>query len=68
MMSASANLGNIDAAVLHACHLLKEHNLEGIEKVSVKISGEKPGIIENVYLKDSNEAYFELHLDTDDEI
>lgn len=42
------------------------HNLEGIEKVSVKISGEKSGIIENVYLKDSNEAYFELHLDTDD--
>ena len=31
MMSASANLGNIDAAVLHACHLLKEHNLEGID-------------------------------------
>ena len=31
MMSASANLGNIDASVLHACHLLKEHNLEGID-------------------------------------
>ena len=44
----------------------KEHNLEGIEKVSVKISGEKGGIITNVYLKDSEEAYFELHLDTDD--
>lgn len=44
----------------------KEHNLEGIDKVSVKISGEKGGIIENVYLKDSEEAYFELHLDTDD--
>ena len=43
-----------------------EHNLEGIEKVSVKISGEKGGIIDNVYLKDSDEAYFELHLDTDD--
>ena len=44
----------------------KEHNLEGIDKVSVKISGEKGGIIENVYLKDSDKAYFELHLDTDD--
>lgn len=44
----------------------KEHNLEGIEKVRVKISGEKGGIIDNVYLKDSDEAYFELHLDTDD--
>ena len=43
-----------------------EHHLEGIDKVSVKILGEKGGIIENVYLKDSEEAYFELHLDTDD--
>ncbi len=43
-----------------------EHNLEGIEMVSVKINGEKGGIINNVYLKDSDEAYFELHLDTDD--
>ena len=43
-----------------------EHNLEGIDKVSVKIGGEKGGIIDNVYLKDSDEAYFELHLDTDD--
>ena len=47
-------------------NIRKEHNLEGIEKVSVKIGGEKGGIIDNVYLKDSNEAYFELHLDTDD--
>ena len=43
-----------------------EHHLEGIDKVSVKINGEKGGIIDNVYLKDSDEAYFELHLDTDD--
>ena len=47
-------------------NIRKAHNLEGIEKVSVKISGEKGGIIDNVYLKDSDEAYFELHLDTDD--
>ena len=44
----------------------KEHNLEKIEKVSIKINGEKGGVIDNVYLKDSEEAYFELHLDTDD--
>ena len=44
----------------------KEHDLEGVSKVSVKISGEKGGIIQNVYLKDSERAYFELHLDTDD--
>lgn len=44
----------------------EEHNLVGVDKVSVKIGGEKGGIIDNVYLKDSEEAYFELHLDTDD--
>lgn len=60
------------AAIIAARHIhvdkniRKEHNLEGIEKVSVKIGGKKSGIIDNVYLKDSEEAYFELHLDTDD--
>ena len=44
----------------------EEHNLVGINKVSVRIPGEKSGIIDNVYLKDSEEAYFELHLDTDE--
>lgn len=43
-----------------------KYHLEKVEKVSIKISGEKSGIIDNVYLKDSDEAYFELHLDTDD--
>ena len=47
-------------------NIRKEHKLEGIDRVSVKISGEKSGIIENVYLKDTEKAYFELHLDTDD--
>ena len=51
-------------------HLSKEHrkvyNLEGIDKVNVKLKGEKGGIITNVYLKESEEAFFELHLDTDD--
>ena len=47
-------------------NIRKKHNLEEVEKVSVKIKGEKGGIIENVYLKDSDEAFFELHLDTDD--
>ena len=44
----------------------EEKGLVGISKVSVRIPGEKSGIIDNVYLKDSDEAYFELHLDTDD--
>ena len=44
----------------------EEKGLVGVEKVSIKIPGEKSGIIDNVYLKDSDIAYFELHLDTDD--
>ena len=51
-------------------HLTKEHikqyGFEGKNVVSVKVSGEKGGIIDNVYLKVSDEAFFELHLDTDD--
>ena len=42
------------------------YGLEGKEKVNVKLDGEKGGIINNVYLKPSDEAYLELHLDTDD--
>lgn len=45
---------------------LKLYGLEGKDVVNVKLNGEKGGIITNVYLKTSDEAYFELHLDTDD--
>lgn len=45
---------------------LKMYGLEGKETVNVKLYGEKGGIITNVYLKVSEEAFFELHLDTDD--
>ena len=45
---------------------LKFYGLEGKEKVNVKLNGEKGGIITNVYLKVSEEYFFELHLDTDD--
>lgn len=45
---------------------VKMYGLEGMEKVNVKLNGEKGGIITNVYLKVSDEAFFELHLDTDD--
>ncbi len=61
-----------NAAIIAARHIhvdkniRREHNLEGINIVSVRIPGEKSGIIDNVHLKDSEEAYFELHLDTDD--
>ena len=51
-------------------HLTKDHikayNLNDKETVNVKLGGEKGGIITNVYLKVSDEAFFELHLDTDD--
>ena len=45
---------------------LKIYGLEGREKVNVKLNGEKGGIITNVYLKVSEDSFFELHLDTDD--
>ena len=51
-------------------HLLpsqaKLYGLEGKKTVNIKLDGEKGGIIENVHLKVSDEAFFELHLDTDD--
>ena len=42
------------------------YGLAGTEKVDVKIFGEKGGIINNVYVKVTDEAFFELHIDTDD--
>lgn len=36
------------------------------DTVSIKIDGEKGGIINNVYIKILDEAYLELHVDTDD--
>ena len=46
--------------------IIKEKGLEGIKEVKIKIDGEKSGIIEHVHLKETESAYFELHLDTDD--
>ena len=52
---------------IHVNRKIRDDNgLMGVEKVKVKISGEKGGILDDVYLKDMDEAYFELHLDTDD--
>lgn len=42
------------------------YELEGKDMVNVKIDGEKGGILSNVHLKVSDDAFFELHLDTDD--
>lgn len=61
-----------DAAIIATRHIHVDKKIRmkkgllNIKKVKVRIPGEKGGIINNVYLKDSEEAYFELHLDTDD--
>ena len=51
-------------------HMLPEqakmYGLEGIEKVSVILKGEKGGIINNVYLRIAPNSYYEMHIDTDD--
>ena len=44
----------------------KFYGLEGKDKVKVLVGGEKGGVMFNVDLKVSDEAYFEMHLDTDD--
>ena len=45
---------------------VKLYELEGNDVVNVRVGGEKGGILTNVHLKVSDEAFFELHLDTDD--
>lgn len=45
---------------------IKQYGLEGKKSVDVVLYGEKGGIIHDVHLKVSDEAFFELHLDTDD--
>lgn len=44
----------------------KELNFEEDQIVSVKVDSIKGGILNNVHIKILKEAYFELHLDTDD--
>lgn len=65
--SIERNAGIIATRHIHVNQeIRKEKGLEGVDEVKIKVSGEKAGILENVRLKDSKEAYFELHLDTDD--
>lgn len=51
-------------------HLTKEDRLNlglvNIDKVKIKINNEKGGILDNVYLKESEKFRLECHLDTDD--
>lgn len=43
-----------------------KYNLEGIEKVCIKVDGQKSGILKNVYIKPDKDASLRLHIDTDD--
>lgn len=45
---------------------MRAYGFEGKKTVNVKLPGEKGGIICNVYLKVSEESFFEMHLDLDD--
>ena len=51
-------------------HVTKEHRklygLEDKEYVSVLVPGEKGGILSNVRIKETEKAYYEMHIDTDD--
>lgn len=61
-----------NAAIIAARHLhidpktAKELNLSNDDYVKVKVSGEKPGILENVYVRVDENFVYEVHLDTDD--
>lgn len=46
--------------------IIATNGLDDMKIVSVRVLGDKGGILENVYLKETNKAYFEIHLDTDD--
>ncbi len=44
----------------------EELGLVGVDKVSVKVEGEKATVFDNVWLKEDESYVLELHLDTDD--
>ena len=59
-------------AILSTRHIHVDHDIRiskgllGVQEVAIKIPGSKSGILEHVELKDSDKAYFEVHLDTDE--
>ena len=44
----------------------QELNLVGIEKVKLKVPGEKGGILDNVHIKERDDFFYEVHLDDDE--
>jgi len=70
-------IGPVGTVTVNACiipnrhiHISDEKALElgftNNQMVSVKVFGIKGGILDNVYIKIQPNAYFEIHLDTDD--
>ncbi len=61
-----------EAAIIASRHVhatpmdAKKYGFEGKEFVKVVVKGQKPGILENVYVRISDDFSFEVHLDTDD--
>lgn len=45
---------------------LEKYHLHNGQTVSIKINSEKPSILQSVYIKATDKAKLELHLDTDD--
>ena len=45
---------------------VKEFGFEGMKTIKVKLNGPKGGIIDNVYFKEDENYFFEMHIDTDD--
>ena len=61
-----------NAAIIASRHIhatkedAKKYGFEGKEFVSLVVKGQKPGILENVYVRISDKFSLEVHLDTDD--
>lgn len=61
-----------DAAIIATRHVhatmedAKKHGFEEKEFVKIMVKGEKGGILENVYVRISDNFSYEVHLDTDD--
>ncbi len=61
-----------NAAIIAARHVhatkedAEKYGFVGKEFVTLVVKGEKPGILENVYVRISDKFSYEVHLDTDD--
>ena len=61
-----------NAAIIASRHLhidpktAKDLGITNKKYVKVKVGGEKPGILENVFVRISDKFVYEVHLDTDD--